>query len=60
MLKLTQNVKKLFQNIDEEFFYRCQNAFRKEEAEAKVKEERREEAWKLLEAAKPIPFLLHV
>lgn len=50
---LTQSVKQMFQDMDEEFFYKCRDKFYEEEAEAKAKEEEREKIWKTLEAATP-------
>lgn len=51
MHNLSQNVKRIFQEMDKELFQRCMDEFVKEEAEAKSKEEKRVAMWKHLEAA---------
>lgn len=56
---LTQNVRKLFQDMDIDLFQECQKKFLEEEAKEKVKEEKREETWKRLEdiAASKAPVI---
>lgn len=56
---LTQNIRKMFQDLDKELFQECQDTFNEEEARAKIREEKRDEVWKRLEAVAasraPIP-----
>lgn len=48
---LTQNVRKMFQELDMELFHECLNAYQDKESKAKVIEEQRDAIWKRLEAA---------
>lgn len=48
---LTQNVRKMFQELDTELFHECLNAYQDKESKAKVLEEQRDAIWKRLEAA---------
>eukprot|EP00250_Pteridium_aquilinum_P016887 c23343_g1_i1 orf=373-1887(-) len=48
---LTQNVRKLFQELDTRLFDECLKAYQEEESKAKALEEQRDAIWKRLEAA---------
>ncbi|MCO5601613.1 hypothetical protein L7F22_055736 [Adiantum nelumboides] len=48
---LTQNVRKMFQELDTELFNECLQSYQDRESKAKALEERRDEIWKRLEAA---------
>lgn len=47
---LTQNVKKMFQELDIQLFQECTEAYLEEEAKAKSREQQRDAVWKRLEA----------
>eukprot|EP00250_Pteridium_aquilinum_P007245 c17009_g1_i1 orf=319-1758(+) len=47
---LTQNVRKMFQELDIQLFQECTEAYLEEEAEAKSREQQRDAVWKRLEA----------
>ncbi|KAI5060205.1 hypothetical protein GOP47_0024625 [Adiantum capillus-veneris] len=46
---LTTNVRKMFQDLDEELFQECQKKYKEDEDKAKSVEEKREITWKRLE-----------
>lgn len=46
---LTTNVRKMFQDLDEELFQECQKKYQEDEEKAKSVEEKREITWKRLE-----------
>lgn len=46
---LTSNVRKLFQDLDQELFQDCQKRYLEDEDKAKTREEKRELTWKRLE-----------
>lgn len=48
---LTQNVRKVFQELDSELFQECSKAYEEEESKAKSRDEQRNAVWKRLEAA---------
>ncbi|PKA47837.1 Serine/threonine protein phosphatase 2A 57 kDa regulatory subunit B' beta isoform [Apostasia shenzhenica] len=48
---LTSNVRKMFLDMDSDLFEECQQQFLEKEAKAKAQEERRQLAWRRLEAA---------
>jgi serine/threonine-protein phosphatase 2A regulatory subunit B' len=49
VLNLTHNVRKMFVEMDENFFLSCQSQYKEEEAKLKSDSEKQNEAWKQLE-----------
>jgi serine/threonine-protein phosphatase 2A regulatory subunit B' len=47
---LTENVRKMFLDMDSELFEECQQQYLEKQAKAKVMQEQRESAWRQLEA----------